>query len=86
MTVKVIFECDGCDAKIDGVRPIRETFHSLDGKGWGFGRWCRDTIEDVAPYGWISFDPATKCTYCPKCWSSIIKAVEYMSIRHDGEG
>ena len=34
---------------------------------------ARDTIQGVAPEGWVAFDPYTHCTYCPKCWAGIVQ-------------
>ena len=57
MSVLVRFECDGC----------------LDGKTEGL-KWLswNDQIQDIAPEGWIAFDPFTGCCYCPSCWEDIM--------------
>ncbi len=71
MSVKIKFECDGCQATADGKRSARRHFESFDGKGWGFGVWKHDQIFDLTPDDWIAFDPYTGCCYCPKCWAEI---------------
>ena len=65
MSVKVIFECSGCEAKIEGTAPLRARFESMYG-----GNLCRiikPTAEDVVPEGWVAYDPYTLATYCPEC-------------------
>ena len=65
MSVKVIFECGGCDAKIEGTAPLRARFEPLYG-----GNLCaivKNTAEDVVPEGWVAYDPYTLATYCPEC-------------------
>lgn len=71
MTVTVEFECGGCDEKAKGAKPLRRHFHSINGSGHGFGHWSFDGPQDVAPEGWVSFDPYTGCCYCPECWANI---------------
>ena len=71
MSVTVRFECGGCFAKTEGTKWIGSEFISLTGRGYGFGHWKRDTVESVAPDGWVAFDPYTQCCYCPKCWEEI---------------
>lgn len=73
MTVKVVFECDGCETTVKGTEPIKRFFESFNVKGYGFGTYHTLTIEDVLPKGWIDFDPYTSCTYCPNCWEEITK-------------
>ena len=70
MTIKTIFECGGCFKKEEGKIP-QSRFVSLSGKSWGFGSYHQDSFSDVAPEGWIAFDPYTQCTYCPECWGEI---------------
>jgi len=67
--IKVIFECGGCFEKAEAT--MRRKFVSLSGKGWGFGSYHTDNIDDIAPEGWVAFDPYTQCTYCPSCWKAI---------------
>ena len=67
--IEVIFKCGGCDAKARGH--LRREFRSFNGKGWGWGRYHETTAQEVAPEGWVAFDPYTLCTYCPECWASI---------------
>lgn len=69
--IEVIFECGGCGAEAKGTEPIRNVFHSLSGKGYGFGTHKQMSVESVTPDGWIAFDPWTQCTYCPECWDSL---------------
>jgi len=71
MSVTVKFECGGCFKEADGTTFLRRHFDSLTGTGYGFGRWRYDTPQDVAPDGWIAFDPYTGCCYCPDCWADI---------------
>ncbi len=71
MTVTVHFSCDGCEAAAVGTRCLTRRFESINGKGYGFGRYATDAPQDVAPAGWIAFDPYTGCCYCPKCWAEI---------------
>lgn len=73
MGVTVVFSCGGCDATANGTKPIRKEFRSFSGRGYGFGRAViTPLVEDVAPEGWVAFDPYTYCTYCPKCWNEIV--------------
>lgn len=72
MSVRVIFECSGCDAKAEGAGRLEKRFVSVSGRDHGFGaaRW-KVRVEDVVPEGWVAFDPYTYMTYCPKCWAAI---------------
>lgn len=72
MSVKVVFECSGCQAKAEGTAPLRKRFMSFSGNDYGIGtvRFV-NTVEELAPLGWIAFDPYTMATYCPACWSII---------------
>ncbi len=46
----------------------------------------RDTIQGVAPQGWVAFDPYTHCTYCPKCWAEIVQGANTPLARTRGGG
>lgn len=72
--IKIQFECGGCDAT--ETAHLQRHFHSVTGRSWGIGHYTYDTPQDVAPDGWIAFDPYTGCTYCPACWKSIEAGVE----------
>lgn len=69
MSVKVTFECDGCFAEAGEPVSVKRRFESFSGRGHGFG--VEEKVSDLAPDGWIAFDPFTSCTYCPDCWASI---------------
>ena len=71
MSVTVKFTCDGCFKEEVGTTFLSRHFDSLSGKGYGFGTWRTDTPQDVAPEGWVAFDPYTGCCYCPECWAEI---------------
>lgn len=71
MSVTVHFSCGGCDAETKGTTFLRRHFDSINGSGYGFGNWRLDTPQDVAPEGWIAFDPYTGACYCPTCWADI---------------
>lgn len=73
MSIKILFECDGCFGVVESDRVTRE-FESFSGKGHGFGRWSAPKVADYAPNGWFAFDPYTSCTYCPECWAEIQQA------------
>jgi hypothetical protein len=70
--ITLTFECGGCFAKAQGTTWLKREFVSVSGRSHGIGSYRYDTPEDVAPEGWIAFDPYTGCTYCPKCWSEIV--------------
>lgn len=72
MGVRLQLDCGGCDASVLTQGHLSKQFHSLDGSGHGFGRWILENPEDLAPEGWIMFDPYTQQTYCPECWGSIV--------------
>lgn len=72
MTVEVVFECDGCRTKTKGTSFLLRRFMSLTGKSHGFGSYTYDTPQDVAPEGWIAFDPYTGACYCPNCWAEAL--------------
>lgn len=72
MSVRVAFKCDGCFATADGTDRLRVEFQSFSGRDHGFGRVVQaNTVRDIAPAGWVAYDPYTYATYCPKCWSEI---------------
>lgn len=73
MSVLVTYECDGCDAK--AAARLRSEFVSVSGRNYGFGKHVEDKASDVAPEGWVPFDPYTGCCYCPTCWQSISSGV-----------
>lgn len=70
MTVTLELRCGGCDERAT-VGPLRKRFHGTRGD-WGLGVPRVDPVEDLAPDGWVMFDPYTYCTYCPTCWASIV--------------
>ena len=68
MTVTVHFVCGGCDAEAEGTTWLKRESSPV------FGNWVTyRTMEpqEVAPEGWIAFDPCTGCCYCPQCWGEI---------------
>ena len=71
MTIKVKFVCDGCDAETEATKSPQRHFESVSGRSYGFGSWRYDSVADVAPPGWVAFDPYTGCCYCKDCWASI---------------
>jgi hypothetical protein len=68
--IKLSFKCGGCFTEEEVVCPARE-FRSLNGRGFGFGHWLYPQIKNLAPAGWMAFDPYTGCTYCQSCWKGI---------------
>lgn len=75
MSVHLSFECDGCEATVERLGPIRKEFTSVSGRSWGFGSWrYEQTPDDFAPEGWVASDPYTACCYCPKCWDGIMSS------------
>jgi len=70
MSITVNFECSGCWDKSPGTKPLGRKFVSITGRSYGFGSYQYDTIDDVIPEGWISYD-IVGCTYCPKCASEL---------------
>lgn len=73
MPVTLKLSCGGCDATADATGPLRKRFVSFSGQDHGFGTIQLDgDPEDLAPEGWVMFDPYTFCTYCPDCWASIL--------------
>ncbi len=71
MTTKLHMTCDGCHMETTSKKWLSRTFHSVNGKGYGFGVWEKTTPEDIKPEGWVILDPYTGCTYCPECWAEI---------------
>jgi hypothetical protein len=72
MGVEVLFQCDGCFKGTRGTGRLMREFVSVSGRSYGIGSVRpANTIEDVAPEGWIAYDPYTYCTYCPSCWDEI---------------
>jgi len=69
MTIKVTFECNGCDAKTDPVI-LNHEFVSITGKSHGFGSRQFERAQDLAPDGWCVAD-IIGCTYCPDCCAEI---------------
>jgi hypothetical protein len=69
------FACSGCSATAQGTRALGRTVDSINGRGYGFGSYRYNTPQDVAPDGWIAFDPYTGYTYCPQCWGEITEGV-----------
>lgn len=68
MSVKLLLSCGGCDTTAT-VGPLRRRAESVFG-----GSLCAvvtDEPEDLAPEGWVMFDPYTYCTYCSTCWAEI---------------
>jgi hypothetical protein len=74
MSIKVNFVCDGCHAEAEATTFPRRHFHSVNGKGYGFGHYSTDGFNEIKPEGWVPFDPYTGCCYCPKCWAEIVEA------------
>lgn len=74
MSVTVKFSCGGCFKEADGTTFLRRNFITGTGKSYGLGYWQNDKPEDVAPEGWVAFDPYTGCCYCPECWGEIESA------------
>ena len=73
MSVTVHYKCDGCDAEAEGTDRLRVEFRSFSGRSHGIGRVVHvNTVKDVAPKGWVPFDPYTHATYCPECWAGIV--------------
>ena len=81
--ITVKFECGGC-FKTEEAQMKRQ-FVSLNGKGYGFGSYHTDSIDEITPEGWIAFDPWTQCTYCPECWESITKVEAQQSASPSNE-
>ena len=58
MSISVKFSCDGCDTQANGTGILSKR---------------NQNPQQVAPKGWIAFDPYTGCCYCPKCVAQIEK-------------
>lgn len=72
MSVRVLFECDNCEKKEFGTHPLRREFRSITGKTYGLGSFVPvNTVLEVAPTGWVPYDPYTQCTYCSACYQLI---------------
>jgi len=69
MSVHAIYECDGCFTTTQAT--LRSEFVSVSGRSYGFGSRVEQKASQVAPDGWIAFDPYTGCCYCPTCWLGI---------------
>lgn len=76
MPVSVTFECGGCFRKEPGTGFVRNNFRSFSGRSHGFGVYKEMSVTEVAPDGWVVFDPYTQCTYCPDCWASIERGTD----------
>lgn len=76
MTIKVLFECDGCDASAPGTHWLSRRFEGINGHQYELGVYKYDKPEDVKPDGWVAYDPYTGCCYCPDCWTGIESDVE----------
>ena len=73
MPITLCFTCDGCHTEEEGTTYLKRRFHGSNDLTYGWGEWKADAPQDVAPVGWISFDPNTGCCYCPKCWDEIVE-------------
>lgn len=75
MTVKILLECGGCDAKAPGTDWLKGRFISLSGQDHGIGgmdyEHLLNSLFAACPEGWTMFDPYTYCTYCPACMEKI---------------
>lgn len=65
MTVKLLLTCDGCPDTTAEAK-IERRFLSFNGRGYGWGVYRIDELEEVAPDGWTLFD-LIGATYCPTC-------------------
>ena len=66
MSITVTFQCTGCFRTEPGTTILQRGCWSFTGR-----EVPKRGVEDVAPEGWIAFDPYTGCTYCPECWAWI---------------
>lgn len=76
MSVKISFECDGCNAESgEAIRIRREHVYHPVGQmnGIPMSRVERRPfdVQAAAPDGWVASDPYTACTYCPECWAIV---------------
>lgn len=65
--IRLLLSCGGCDATAISDGLLTTEFISFSGRGHGFGVWKLRDPEEIAPPGWVLFDPYTACTYCPDC-------------------
>ena len=65
MSVKIIYECDGCIERSEPIVMGRE-FKGITGRNYGFGSYKYEQPKDHAPKGWIAYD-SIGCCYCPDC-------------------
>ena len=74
MGVYVSLTCCGCTAAVSGLRLgiIHDELPRRHAAGMEWVSERRQTVEEVAPDGWMPFDPYTNATYCPDCWASIV--------------
>jgi hypothetical protein len=68
MGARITLHCGGCNETAPGGA-IYQRFHSVNGKGYGFGHHVQE-IEWKVPDGWTLFD-LIGATYCPKCTAEI---------------
>ncbi|MDX1406789.1 MAG: hypothetical protein R3330_01615 [Saprospiraceae bacterium] len=80
--IRVIFECSGCHEAAEPVMLQSERVPL----GGSFYTYREPSMQDIAPEGWVAFDPYTQCTYCPACWESIESPVEVVVIQLVPEG
>jgi hypothetical protein len=80
--IKLTFKCGGCAAEAT-TEAKSAHFDSVNGRGWGFGRWAYPTIAECAPEGWIAYDPYTQGQYCPECWDEIDSSLPASEVEND---
>ena len=85
MSVRLLLECSGCDAKAEGTGRLRRKFVSFSGRDHGFGYWVVQDPEELTPEGWVMFDPYTNATYCPTCWAEIEAPTVPASVEESGQ-
>lgn len=68
--ITLMFKCGGCPKEEPGTHWLTNSFTPFI-PGGSFGTRHMTTAQDVAPEGWIAFDPYTQATYCPECWAGI---------------
>ena len=83
--IDVTFKCGGCDESVTVRNAIRRTFQSFSGGGCGLGTYSENSVADIAPEGWVAFDPYTQVTYCPECWAEIEAGVAASREQSDDE-
>lgn len=78
--VELHYCCGGCHAKESVETWLKREFRSFSGRDHGWGTHSltpsKQLVEETCPKDWISFDPYTGATYCPKCWSEIVDGIE----------